>query len=148
MKPDKIKLIRLCIQLIEQKISGFIQLQSDLFKALQNETKSSAGDKHETSRAMLQLEQEKLGKQVHEWELNLGLMHKLLHAENTQAFSSLYITDKGTFFLSCNLGKIQFEGSIIYALSPESPLGKLLREKNRDEKVTFLNSTYLIIDKY
>ena len=33
-------------------------------KALQSETKSSAGDKHETGRAMLQLEMEKAGQQL------------------------------------------------------------------------------------
>ena len=42
-----------------------LQIQFDeLQKALKSETKSTAGDKHETGRAMAQLEQEKLSNQL------------------------------------------------------------------------------------
>lgn len=37
---------------------------NDIKEALFQDSKSTAGDKHETSRAMAQLEQEKLGKQL------------------------------------------------------------------------------------
>lgn len=147
MKPDKIKLISYCLQLTEEKISGLLQLQSELFKALQSETKSSAGDKHETSRAMLQLEQEKLGKQIQEWEINLNTLNKIQHTESTQPTDSLFITDQGIFFLCCNLGKIQFENHSIYTLSAESPLGKLLRHAGSEKIVTFNKARYVIHNK-
>ena len=45
-------------QLLLEKQKEALQL------ALTSESKSSAGDKHETGRAMIQLEREKLGNQI------------------------------------------------------------------------------------
>ena len=60
----KQKLLEACFHFVENKhktISNSIASnKNDLF----SETKSSAGDKHETGRAMIQLEMEKAGQQL------------------------------------------------------------------------------------
>ena len=49
----------------------------DIQNSLQSETKSSAGDKHETGRAMLQLEREKTGHQLAEIQKQKGILAKI-----------------------------------------------------------------------
>ena len=57
------RIVYTCVEKELQSRIERIQIQFDeLQKSLTNETKSSAGDKHETGRAMAQLEQEKLSK--------------------------------------------------------------------------------------
>ena len=46
-------------------------------EALDSESKSSAGDKHETGRAMLQLEMEKAGQQLQEVEKMKLILEKI-----------------------------------------------------------------------
>ena len=53
-----------CRSLLEKKMGVLEQQKENLQKDLTSEAKSSAGDKHETGRAMIQLELEKLGNQI------------------------------------------------------------------------------------
>ena len=73
MALNKEQVLQSCSILLEQQLSS-IQDQINALKAdLGSETKSSAGDKHETGRAMIQLEQERLGAQFsaakRQWEV-------------------------------------------------------------------------------
>ena len=54
----------LCKTYVDKRLETIEEIISSNQKALQSETKSSAGDKHETARAMLQLEMEKAGQQL------------------------------------------------------------------------------------
>ena len=53
-----------CESFVNKRLQTVEAVLSSNQKALQSETKSSAGDKHETGRAMLQLEMEKAGQQL------------------------------------------------------------------------------------
>lgn len=55
-----------CLQLVDDKILELETILRELNESAANNTKSSAGDKHETERAMVQIEQEAIGKQLHE----------------------------------------------------------------------------------
>ena len=59
----KLKIHSHCLQILNQKIEELSNALNTATESANNETKSSAGDKHETARAMMQIEQEKLGKQ-------------------------------------------------------------------------------------
>ena len=65
-----------------------------------SESKSSAGDKHETSKAMMQLEIEKLGTQLKEAELKLLEFDKINFNMNFQCIEqgSLVETNRGYFY--------------------------------------------------
>ena len=56
-----------CKSVVNNRLQTVEAVLSSNQKALQTETKSSAGDKHETGRAMLQLEMEKAGQQLSEF---------------------------------------------------------------------------------
>ncbi|HRD37690.1 MAG TPA: 3-oxoacyl-ACP synthase, partial [Bacteroidia bacterium] len=55
-----------CESLMAEKVQSLKVALSQITESANNETKSSAGDKHETARAMMQLEQEKLSRQINE----------------------------------------------------------------------------------
>lgn len=55
-----------CQKYIEAKRLLLEEQKKVLQGALMSESKSSAGDKHETGRAMVQLDREKLGNQIAE----------------------------------------------------------------------------------
>ena len=59
-------LFKECEDFVNKRLQTVEDIISSNQKALQSETKSSAGDKHETGRAMLQLEMEKAGQQLAE----------------------------------------------------------------------------------
>lgn len=133
-----------CLQLIDTKIQALQSTLQELGEGALNDSKSSAGDKHETARAMMQLEQEKISKQLDELLNQKGTLQKIdTTLKSAQIVKgSLVKTNKGYLFLSVALGRLLVDGVTIMAISPQSPLGlKLvgLQVKNATEinKVTY-----------
>ena len=60
----KQELFTQCENFVNKRLQTVEEIITSNQKGLQSETKSSAGDKHETGRAMLQLEMEKAGQQL------------------------------------------------------------------------------------
>ncbi len=114
-----------CLLLIKEKINLLQQVLAELKESGSNETKSTAGDKHETALAMLQIEQANTCGQLEDVlqkKLALEKINPALSAEKI-VNGSLVKTDRGYLFLSIALGKINAEGIDVIALSPQSPLG-------------------------
>ena len=55
----KARLLHACQENIEQRIASIQQVLNSIEESRNNETRSSAGDKYETGRAMMQIEEEK-----------------------------------------------------------------------------------------
>ena len=66
-----------CQEFIDNRFETIQNTIKDIQKSLLSETKSSAGDKHETGRAMLQLEREKAGQQLAEIQKIKEILLKL-----------------------------------------------------------------------
>ncbi len=115
----------LCYSRIAARIASLQATLADLRQSAANETKSTAGDKHETALAMLQIEQENTGRQLQEVLLQKAVLNKidpLIHTRQA-VVGSLLTTNHGLFFLSVALGKITCDGKQVTALSAQSPLG-------------------------
>jgi hypothetical protein len=102
-------------------------------------TKSSAGDKHETGRAMLQLEQEKLGKSYSEAEkIRQLLLRVTIDKRHPQiAVGCLFKTTQGLFLLAASFGKIRFENQDVFVLGPSAPLSQALLGKRVGDDIEF-----------
>ncbi len=107
--------------------------------ALTSETKSSAGDKHETGRAMLQLEREKLGQQLAEAEQMKLVLAKVPLASTTNVCSlgSLVYTEKETYYLAISAGEYRAKDSRVYCISAATPIGQLLLGKKVEDTFMF-----------
>ncbi len=107
-------------------------------KALEQESKSSAGDKHETGRAMLHLEMEKASQQLEVAKQMQETLNRIQLSSVSQKvkLGSLIITDQGIYFLSISAGQLTVGGKYYYAVSPSSPIGALLLGKEKGESIT------------
>ena len=112
-------------------------------KSLQSETKSSAGDKHETGRAMIQLEMEKASQQLTGISEMNEILSKIDSSNSGKSnrkmahLGSVVYTVKANYFLSISAGQIVTENKVFYAISTSSPIGKLLLGKLENEEFLF-----------
>jgi len=115
-------------------------------RALQSETKSSAGDKHETGRAMLQLEMEKAGQQLSGITLMKETLAKIVISKNSKvaSLSSVVITENANYFLSISAGQLIVANTRYFAISVSSPVGKLLLGKQENETIVFNGKTITV----
>ena len=125
----KMKVHALCLEQAEQQISSAQEAMKAIQLASNQETKSSAGDKYETGRAMMQLEQEKNARQLMEAMKLKKVLDQLNPAKECKEVSpgALIFTNNGNFYLSAGLGKFTMEGKEYMAISAVSPLGQQLK---------------------
>lgn len=132
-----------CEQVIIQRIAGSNKAMNEAQAAANQEEKSSAGDKYETSRAMSHLEKDMHARQLlaHQQDLN---------ALRTINVNSIYIspapgafvqTSKAAFFIAAGLGKQVVDGEQIIFLSPVSPLAQLLMKKKVGDEFDFMGKS-------
>ena len=143
----KEQVYRHCTEVLIEKIRQLRYTLSDLKESASNETKSTAGDKHETALAMLQIEQENTNKQLETLlfqELQLKKLNPELKA-NIVSNGALVNTSIGYIYISIPLGKIIVEGVPVIALSPQSPLGSKLIGLKAGDTVTVNGNNYTII---
>ena len=109
--------------------------------------KSSAGDKHETSRAKIQIEIDQLSKQLSHvrWQKNNLSNMDINQIHNVADVGSLIKTDKGYFLISIGWGRIQIKDEFYFVISAGSPIGRLLQNKKKGDSVQFRNTTYDIL---
>jgi transcription elongation GreA/GreB family factor len=104
-----------------------------------NDAKSSAGDKHEVGVAMVQLEQEKLGKQVQIIEEQLSLLSRIdpskIHMKI--GIGSLVQSENQWYYFSIGHGLLTLENQSIFCLNPQAPLGQEMLGKTAGDLVSF-----------
>ena len=143
---NKTEILKLVYEKLDLKIKTLQDLISET-RASNNETKSSMGDKYETTRELVQQEINNLQVQLNE-NLKAKNSLKLIPLSLSQkiGFGSLVETSTGLFYISVSLGNIILDNQKIFLISPESPLAKILRDKKKDEEFS-LNNLIQIIKK-
>ncbi len=139
VKELKTALFLECKNLVSKRHIKIKQNIADIEESLLEESKSSAGDKHETGRAMLQIDRENAGKQLQEVENVLQLLKKIdINASSDYArLGSLVYTEKVTYFLSISVGDIVVSKTHYVCVALNSPIGQLLSGKKKADIFTF-----------
>jgi transcription elongation GreA/GreB family factor len=142
----KEKLYQLCLDTVNQRQTNIQKNFNSIQEAMLSETKSTAGDKHETGRAMLQLEREKLGNQLAEIQ---KVKEILLKVNSTVAVSqgclgSVIYTSQANYFISVSVGEISANNEKFYAIATNTPIGKLLLGKKAGDRIAFRNQSFVI----
>lgn len=134
------------LQVIQDKVSTLQQVLADLKESGTNETKSTAGDKHETALAMLQIEQANTRTQLQEMMNQKAVLEKINPALTVSIVinGSLIKTNRGYLFMSVALGKVVIDNTTVMALSPQSPLGQKLMGLKANETCTVNNLEYRV----
>ena len=137
-----------CKAYLEKKIEILEQQKKSLQKDLTSEIKSSAGDKHETGRAMIQLELEKLGNQIHKIELNYQRLNTIkdFKTSNIVSLGSIIFTDKANYYLAVAADSCKINSKVFYCISSQSPIGKLLIGKKTNQSIRFNDIESIILE--
>lgn len=134
------------LQLVNDKVSLLQKVLADLKESGSNETKSTAGDKHETALAMLQIEQANMRSQLKDALTQKITLEKIDPAISAPVIlnGSLIKTNRGYLYMSIALGKAVVEGIVVIALSPQSPLGLKLMGLSEADVAEINNDQYVI----
>jgi len=146
----KIQIIEQLHQILGEREAEAQKTIAEIILSRDADSKSSAGDKHETSRAMAQIELDKNEVQLQKIK---NLKSELLQI-NPQAqhqkieTGSLVFTNCENYFFSIGYGKIFLGEQVFYAISLGSPIGKALQEKLKGDKILFQEREIEILEIY
>lgn len=103
--------------------------------------------KYDSMREEMQEEIYHLDKQMVALRTMQQQMAKVLNSTSeTARMGSLVITNKARFYISVGLGEFFFSGDRFYAISPESPMAKIIEGKKSGDQFS-LNGIHQIIEK-
>ncbi|HZH86854.1 MAG TPA: 3-oxoacyl-ACP synthase [Brumimicrobium sp.] len=132
---------------LEERLNMATQTYNDALESRNNDTKSSAGDKYETSRAMMQQEMDNAEISIHQVKVFQNELNRLPLKEDSESVisGSLVETNTGIYFLGLSLGKIVVNNHVVYAISTASPLGKLLLNRKVGDFIDLNNAQQKIL---
>ena len=136
------------LQLVNDRVKALQKVLADLKESGANETKSTAGDKHETALAMLQIEQANVRGQLKEAQEQKIALEKIDPALSATIVvnGSLVKTNRGYLFVSTALGKVVMDEVTVIALSQQSPLGKQVMGLAKGQTTVINNNQYIVED--
>lgn len=145
-KELKVELLTHCKETVQNRFAKIKQTISDIEESLEDESKSSAGDKHETGRAMLQIDRENAGKQLHEIETLQALVKKIdiKTVSDYVRLGSLVYTSNDTYFISISIGQITVGKTGYYCVALQSPIGQMLSGKKKGNSFIFNGKEFVV----
>ncbi|WP_259014301.1 GreA/GreB family elongation factor [Emticicia fluvialis] len=134
-------------ELVEKRMNTSWEAMEAAKNSANEESKSSAGDKYETARAMGQLDREMNGRMFEQARQERQLLDKINPDVTHTAVNSgaLTETSMGTFYVAIGTGAINVNGKSIMVISPQSPIGQVIMRKQIGETFTFRGKTEQII---
>jgi len=147
IQQKKSALHKACLLFVNNRFDTITNIIEGNKKALFSETKCSAGDKHETGRAMLQLEMEKAGQQLSSVIEMKETLHKIVLDKTTEiiCLGNIIITNMANYYLAISAGKITIDNVDYFVISTNSPIGKQLLGKKVGDIIPFNNAEILEI---
>ncbi|HEY9178861.1 MAG TPA: hypothetical protein VIN07_14285 [Flavipsychrobacter sp.] len=146
MSALKLELYNLCLKHIAGSIHEIEAAIADRREAMHNETKSSMGDKYETTREMLQ----------QDINMNMDRLNKakadesILQAINPESLSEIIVPgslvqcSNGNFYIAIRAGHFIIDKVKYYAVSLSSPIGNQLKGKQAGDTFMLNGKSYNI----
>ena len=106
------------------------------------------GDKYETTRAMVQIEIEKLINQLQNFQSSKNKL-KLLPVDEVGSVigpGSIVKTDKFNYFIAESIGEVSVLNHDYFVISPLAPIAKVLIGKTVGDVVNFNSNQFKIIE--
>ena len=140
------ELIKACRDYLQTKVTVVSKAMDGLKEDLENESKSSAGDKFETGREMINIEWNKLSVQLNEYDRLGQILNRIEeHTPNGNVvLGSVVITDAARYFISIPAGEIRSGDEKYYAVGIKAPIAQILLGKKVGEKITFNGKDFTI----
>ena len=138
----KKKILNFINRFLEDKIDVVKQELNSLHIDKNGITKSSAGDKFETGRSLIQIEIDKLDNQYSIIKNQINAVNQIIveKKEKVCSFGSMVETKKALYYLSIGLGRHVIDKKEVLLISLSSPIGKLLDGKRVGDRFVFNGS--------
>ena len=137
MSEDHIRtsLLKACAKFLNQKKEILNKAMNGLKDDLENESKSSAGDKYETGREMINIEWNKLSSQLHQYDQLSVILNRIQahQATGNIMLGSIVFTEAANYFISVPVGEISVENEKFYAIGAQAPVAQNLLGKKAGE---------------
>jgi len=150
LSPDSLKhqLLTECYRYVELRVATAKQSMDNAQQAANEEGKSSAGDKYETGRAMMQIERDKAAHQLNEAIKLKNVLDQISSEGRVDkiVLGSLVITSTKKIFISIGIGKLNFAGEDFLVVAPSSPLGIALMGLKKGDQITFNKEAITIVE--
>lgn len=143
---DKEKILEACFEIVNKRITEIQFAIRDANNSIAEDTKSSAGDKYEIGREMIQQDLNRFQQQLLLANEDAQLLERLRHSKGTEMVTvgSLVGTDRKIwYFISVSIGRLALYPDV-YAVSAKSPIGKLFLGKEVGNHVDFNNQHFVI----
>lgn len=147
MQNIKAELKAIICETLGDKIKSLGTEIISLKESRDSDSKSSVGDKYETSRAMAHIEIDKHERQLLATQKLNNELNKINPQKKSDSveFGSVVYTNKGNYFIAVAQGKLELEGKVFYAISLASPIGKVMFGKKNGERLIFNGQELSII---
>ncbi|SDS34958.1 transcription elongation factor [Gramella sp. MAR_2010_147] len=147
-KLDRIKLIQACQEYLNKRIAVVKKAIDGLKEDLENESKSSAGDKYETGREMINIEWNKLTIQLNEYDRLAQILVRIKDHKTGDkvVLGSLVCTDAANYFISIPAGEIKSENQKYYAVGIKAPISQQLLGKEAGDYFTMNGKEFRILN--
>ena len=124
----KQKLHQECLNYVQHSIAAAQLGITEAQQAAKDDTKSSAGDKYETGREMMQQETNRNLTQLHAANKLKVAMDRVPVADTTTIDNgSIVLTNAGNFYLAIGAGTLTVDGNTYTAISLASPIGQKMK---------------------
>ena len=132
----KQQLHNLCHAYLDKNIQNAEAVIADARDAVRNETKSSAGDKYETAREMMQQDIYLNNERLLQLRKQMDVLDRIAidKASDIIIPGSIVTTTSGNYYIAISAGKLVANGQIYYAISIDSPLGAQLKGKKTGDE--------------
>ena len=138
----KEQVFKCCVNELNSRIHKAGLAVESAQQASNSETKSSAGDKYETGRAMAQLEKERHARVLASLEddldslLSIGIRPPQVNVQE----GSLVYTNRGIYFIAFGFGAVKVDDLNINVISVLSPIGQTLLDLEVEDEEDFRGS--------
>ncbi|AGA78250.1 hypothetical protein [Echinicola vietnamensis] len=125
--------------LLQEKQKAIEANIDQLKQSAAEDTKSSAGDKYETGREMVRQEIDKAVMMQQEYQVQMDQLNGIDPEERHEKVrvGSFVVTDRAAMFIAVGFGKIEVNGQVVFVISPQAPLARLMMNKAAGASLTF-----------
>jgi transcription elongation GreA/GreB family factor len=142
----KQQLYILCVTYIRNKEREIKLAIAEAQEAANNDTKSSAGDKFETGRELMQQEIDLNLTRLNELNKIKQTLDRIIPDQSSDVIApgSVVCTNQGNYYIAISAGQLKVDGVVYYAISIASPIGSKLSGLKKGDKFEFNGKKFAI----
>lgn len=133
---ERFQLIDACRQYLKTRTEIINKAMKALTEDLENESRSSAGDKYETAREMINIEWNKLSVQLNGYDRLAQILRRIeKHKPSGKAvLGSIVKTEGANYFIAIPAGEIMVNNQKFYAVGIQAPIAQKMLGKQTGDK--------------